>query len=1033
MINPVKSSLRNSQVTLLVTLMIVAVGVYALFEMPRREDPEITIRMGLVTAFYPGATPSQVEEQVTKKLENDIFRFAEVNKEKTYSTSEDGRVTIHVELQEWVKDPDKFWNKLRLNLQKVKATKLPSGVIGPVVNSDFGDTVALLIAIQSHHHSYAELRNYQETIEDALRTIGAVSKIERYGDQREQIYVTGDAQRLAQYKLSINQVIQVLKAQNNIYPSGSIKTGQSNVPLHTTGLYTSVKQIGDQIIGMSSKGKPIRIKDVAHVERRYEEPKSLIRVNGRKALLLSVQMQKGHNIVEFGKAVNAELQQVRSRLPLDLKISTIVNQPKMVDMRVGHFIREFFIAIIAVILVTIILLPFRIASISAMAIPVTVAFTFAVLYLFGVQLQQVSLAAMIVVLGMVVDDAIVIADNYVELLDRGLGRWDAAWQSATELAIPVLTATLTIVASFFPMAFLTGSVGEFIRSLPITVAIALSCSFVVAMLLTPLLCFYFIKKGLKATAGSGRKSIGYQVLNLMQRAYDRTIRVAMDHPVITIGIGVVSILGGVLLFMHTNRKFFPAAERNQFVIELWMPSGTNLNTTNAAVKKIETRLDGIDEITNYASFVGTSAPRFYYNFNPVPPTDNYALIIINTKTVDGAEALADSLGQKVRNWVPNGRPHVRLLQQGSVVSAPIEVRISGEDLNTLKSIGARVDSIIKGNNGSEMVTTDFHQDYYGVTIKVNDLVANQLGFSTANIAKVVAMSFSGAPVSTMWENDRAIDIVFRLKKEQRRQFSDITNLYLGSPVTGARVPLNELATLKPEWETGRIMHRNGVRTITVQSFTRDGIYPSRVLANVMPEINRLKLPEGYRITYGGEREARNNTFGEMKIALYVSLFLIFMIMLLQFRDIRETLIVMTSIPLSLLGAVLGLQITHNPFGFTAFMGLISLSGIVVRNAIILVDYTRELLESGMDIRTAAMEAGKRRLRPIFLTTMAASVGVLPMIISRSALWAPLASVLAVGLIFSMGMTLVVVPVLYVSVMRNSRRVITAAQKEGAMA
>jgi len=842
--------------------------------------------------------------------------------------------------------------------------------------------------------------------------------------------VTGDAKRLAQYKLSIKQVIQVLRAQNNIYPSGSIETGQSLVPLRTTGLYTSVKQIEDQIIGMSSDGRPIRVKDVAGVERRYEDPSSLIRVDGKKALLLSVEMQKGHNIVDFGQAVNQKLQEIRSQLLLDLKIKTIINQPEMVDVRVGHFIREFFIAIAAVILVTIVLLPFRIASISAMAIPVTVAFTFAVLYLFGVQLQQVSLAAMIVVLGMVVDDAIVIADNYVELLDRGLSRWDAAWKSATELAVPVLTATLTIIASFFPMAFLTGSVGEFIRSLPITVAIALSCSFVVAMILTPLLCYFFIKKGLKASAGDGRKSVGYQVLNLMQKAYDRTIKVAMDRPFITIGIGALSILGGVLLLMHTDNKFFPVAERNQFVIELWMPSGTNLNTTDAAVKKIEKKLDNEGEITDYASFVGTSAPRFYYNFDPVPPTDNYALIVINTKTVGGAEVLADSLERKVKGWVPNGRPHVRLLQQGPVVKAPIEVRVTGDDLNTLKGIAARVDSLIRETVGSQMVTTNFHEDYYGVNIKVNDLVANQLGFSTANIAKIAAMSFSGATVSTLWESDRGIDIVFRLKKEQRRQFDDISNLYICSPVTDARVPLNELATLQPEWETGRIMHRNGVRTITVQSFTNNGVYPSTVLAGVAPKIQKLKLPEGYTITYGGEKEARNSTFNEMKIALYVSLFLIFMIMLLQFRDIREALIVMASIPLSILGAVLGLQITHNPFGFTAFMGLISLSGIVVRNAIILVDYTRELLATGIDVRTAAMEAGKRRLRPIFLTTMAASVGVLPMIISKSALWSPLASVLAVGLIFSMGMTLVVVPVLYVRVMRNSKQVLAAAQGEG---
>ncbi|MFD1819995.1 Multidrug efflux pump subunit AcrB [Pseudarcicella hirudinis] len=1015
--NFVKSSLKYPQVTLSVLFLVFVIGVNSLLNMPRREDPKITIRSGLVLAFYPGANSAQVEDQVTKKLEQYLFQFEEVRKEKTFSTTRDGAVIINVELEESVKNPDIFWSKLRHEMLLAKTLDLPQGVRGPIVNSDFGDTEALVIGIVSDKADYSQLKNYTQKLEDGIRTIKAVSKIKRIGEQKEQITVTSNSEKLVQYGVKLPQVVKVLQSQNAINATGDVKTNDSKVPLYTSGYYNTENQIASQIVGTSNTGAVIRLGDVATVSRIFQEPTSKTTVDGHKAMMLAVEMHEGNNIVQFGEQVGKKIEEVSKLLPSDVKLTTIINQPKIVDENISHFIHEFFLAIISVVIVVILLLPLRIAAVAAMAIPMTVAVTFALLHTFGIELHQVSLAALIVVLGMVVDDAIVIADNYVELLDEGVERWEAAWRSASDLVVPVLTATITIIAAFMPMVILTGSVGEFIFALPITVTIALAASFIVAMILTPLLCYTFIKKGLHDHSEKpSDKKERISMLDRMQNGYNRAIAWCMKHPKFTISGSILSIALSGVLFLFIKQKFFPAAERNQFVVEVWMPTGTKLDKTEKAILKVEDLVKNDKRVSTFATFTGTSAPRFYYNFSPEVPVSNYAQILVNTTDDKTAEELADELSKKVDRLIPDGNPQVKLMQQGSPTKAPVEVRIIGDDLSELKRIGLKVKEIIQKAKGSTMVRSDFKEDYYGIDIDLKD-EANRLGFTTTSIAQTVYTGFSGAPVSTMYEGNNPVDIVLRLDEKSRQNSDDLQNMYLSSPATGASIPLRQIADLKPQWQTGRIMHRNGVRTLTIQSETKDGALPSEIIKQIQPEIATLQLPAGYRIEYGGELENKKETFSQMVIALAISLVLIFFILLFQFRNLKESALVMASIPLSLFGALLGLIITHNNFGFTAFVGLISLSGIVVRNAIILVDYTNELLRKGMDIPTAATEAGKRRLRPIFLTAMAAAIGVLPMILSGSPMWSPLASVIAVGVVFSMVMALLVVPVLYVAMIK----------------
>jgi multidrug efflux pump subunit AcrB len=1007
--NFVKASLKHKQVTLSVLLVVFAFGVNSLLNMPRREDPYITIPGGLVIAYYPGATAAQVEDQVTRKLEEYLFQFEEVKKEKTFSTTSDGMVVVHLWLQDNVRKPDMFWNKLRHQILVVKAIDLPQGVKGPFINSDFGDTESLIIGIESDDAGYVQMKDYLSKLEERLRTIPEVSKIKSIGDQKEQITITFNSERMSQYDISLQQVAKVLQSQNVINPTGEIKSENLSAPLYTEGFYNSEDDIKAQVVGASKTGAILRLADIADFKREYAEPSSKITVNGHKALLLTIQMYEGKNIVKSGKKVDKMVAEFSNLIPANITITTITNQPQVVDKNISQFLREFLLAIIAVIIVVILLLPLRIAAVAATAIPMTLSVTFALMHVFGIELQQVSLATLIVVLGMVVDDAIVIADNYVELLDRGNDRWTAAWRSATDLVVPVLTATITIIGSFLPLVILTGAIGEFIRALPLTVAIALSSSFLVAMFLTPLLCYVFIKRGLKSTDGKSRKTF---FLNFIQSTYNKSIEWCLKHSGFTIAGSLFTILLAILLFKTVIRqKFFPEAERDQFTVELWMPTGTRLEKTEKAILRIEDQLKNDDRVKSYATFTGRSAPRFYYNYSPEMPVSNYAQILINTKSKKATESLYDDLKSKVNAIVPEGRPHVRLMQQGQPLSSPVEIRISGDDMKVLKETGAEIQAMLRKAKGSDMIRSDFKEDYYGINIHLRPEAA-MLGFSTTSVSQMVYTGFKGYAVSTMYEGDNPIDIVLRLDDQHRRNNDDLENVYLQSPVTGASVPLRQIADLKPEWQTGSIIHRNGIRTLTVLSETKDGVLPSELLKEVQPQLAKLSLPTGYRIYFGGEHANKQETYGYMAIALVISLIVIFMVLLFQFRNLKETGLVMLTIPLSLFGAIFGLYITGNEFGFTAFTGLISLSGIVVRNAIILIDHTNELLKKGMDIPTAAYEAGKRRLRPIFLTAMAAAIGVFPMIISGSPLWSPLASVIAFGVMWSMLISTLSIPVLY---------------------
>jgi multidrug efflux pump subunit AcrB len=616
--NPIRSALRNRSVVLVLTGFAVLLGIGALFTMPRREDPKITIRTGLVLARYPGASAQQVEEQVTRRIEERLFRHQEVRKLKTFSTSRDGAVVVNVELEEWVKDPDRFWAMLRHDMNELHATDLPANVQGPIVNSSFGDVVAMLLAVRGPTYGPRELREYLDKIDDAIRTIPEVSRINRLGEQREELRVSTTNARLAGFGVTPLDVAGAIRSRTALVDAGTIDAGDAGrVPIAANNLLSSETALSQLLVGTSHDGRPVHLGDFATVDRRYVDPQFVVRVDGESTVLLAIEMQEGHNIVKFGDKIREKLAQLRATLPPDLIIQPIADQPQHVQQRMLEFGREFLITLAAVILVTVLLLPLRVATIAAVAIPITVAITVAILNAVGIELHQVTFAGLVVALGIVVDDAIVVVDNYVEKLDHGMSRLEAAWRSPTELAVPVLAATLTIVASFMPLAYLPGAPGEFIRAMSFTVAIALMVSFAVAMLLTPMLALTLVKTGLHQPAASTSPSRQRRTpLDVMQSVYERVMSTAMPRKRLTIVGAVVAFVAGLALMSAVPYRFFPMNERDQLIVDLWMPAGTRLAGTDEVLRRLADSVRREPGVRSVAAFTGGGAPRFYYNHNP---------------------------------------------------------------------------------------------------------------------------------------------------------------------------------------------------------------------------------------------------------------------------------------------------------------------------------------------------------------------------------------------------------------------------------
>lgn len=1005
----IETLICHKQLIIAATTLLVLFGIVALTQMPRDEFPEFKIRQGLIIGIFPGASSQQVEEQLTKKVENYLFQYEAVDKKKTHSISKENVMVIYVEVQKKEKEPKLFWAKLRHGLNELKE-QLPSGVMSLTADDDFGNTSAVLMAVESETKTYKELEKYIEQFEDGVRKIPATSRVKHYGLQKEEINVYIDDAKLTNYGIKPLTVFAALKPQGVVNYAGEIDDGKLIRPIHIPSSYKTESDIANQIVYSDPTGNVIRVKDVAKVVREYAEPDSYIRLNGKKCLIVSLEMLPGNNIVQYGDEVKKEIEKFKKQVPSDVNVGIISDMPDFISKSIYNFLKEFFIAITAVILVTILLLPRRVALVAASSIPISIFITLGIMWVTGMDLQTVSLAGLIVVLGMVVDNAIVIVDNYVEKLDNGITPHDAASQSVTELFGSVFSATLILIFSFVPLNMvMTGVAGDFVKSLPYTVTIALSVSLIVSAILVPLMSYMFIKHGIKGEHSKGKKA---EFLNWIQSFYNKILEGSFTKKKTVVFIGASSFLLGLIILLITPMQMFPPFERNQFAVEVYLPVGSSLRQTDLVMKEIEEKLIKDKRVKEVAAFVGTSSPRFHTLYAPNFPAKHYGQFIVITESSEATNEILNECSKKCSNINPNAYIRWKQLEM-RITKAPIEVRISGDSIKTIKQVAAQVSDIMRGIEGAKWVRTDYEEPLQAVRLNLKQNEANRLGYSKQILDYSLLVGTKGFPVSTIWEGDYPVSVNLKVDKKIKTNVDDIMNQYVTSPFLISSVQVRQLAVAQPEWTEGVIARRNGVRTITVLADVERGIYESVVFNKAKPIIDNLKLPEGVSISYGGDYETSDEEVTPVYYAMAISVAIMFVILLFQFRTIKTSLLIMTTLPLSIFGAALGIKITGYPFGVTALMGIISLMGIIVRNGIIYISYAEKLRrEHGHTLEEASIAAAKRRMRPIFLTSAAAAVGVIPMILSRSPLWGPLGSVICFGLIFGMIMSLLLLPVLY---------------------
>ena len=1015
----IESAMCYHNIILLLMGMLVFMGLAGIVNMPKQEMPVFTVRQGAVVAVCPGSTSQEIEERVTKPLEDFVFGYKEVRKDKTYSQTKDGMAIVYVELNADIEDKDAFWSKFKHGLSAFKM-QLPSSVAAVQAVDDIAETSALLITIESGQKTYRELRGYLDDLKSRLRRIDAISNLRTYGLQMEQLTVYLDQQKLAKYGIGSFTILNSLAMQGLTTYSGSVEDGSATAPIHINDAYNSELDVANQIVYSTPSGDVIRLKDVARIVREYPQMDKYIKSNGKKCVLLSVEMRPGNDIVKMGRDVRKQIDSFKKELPAEVKLSIITDQSRVVSESVVNFLRELLISVISVIVVVVLLMPRRVAEVSAMSIPITIFTSVGIFYIFGFELNTVTLAALIVTLGMVVDDSVVIIDNYMEKLGHGMSRWHASIAAPREFFMSVLSATLSISLTFFPFLFtMKGEMADFVKSFPWAMFIILTVSLTVSLILTPYLQYTFIHEGIKENnkASSRRTPLDY-----LQAGYTWLLTRCFRHPRLTLvaGLGVVVI--GVCLFSKVPQRMMPLEERDQFAVEIFMPNGTTAQRTAQVADSLEHILKRDSRVTAVTSFIGQGSPRFNVTYAPQIGGTNFAQFIVNTVDNESAAEVLDEYADRYAQYFPDA--YVRFKQMDYNNAAyPVEIRISGDSLNVLRQAADKVVACMRQTEGLQLVRTNFEEPQPGVSITLNEAESNRLGINKALLTACLAVHYGpGVPVTSLWEGDYPVGVVLKTDHKDSTQFTNFGNEYI--PVMGGTtsVPLRQFATIKPDFTDGCIVRRNGVRTISVVAEPMRGYNADGLAKQVEASVAKLELPKDVEVHTGGMLEKDTETLPQVSTGVLIAVFIIFFILLFHFKRISLALVNLSSMSLCVFGAAVGLLVTGYDMSITGILGVVSLMGILVRNGIIMLDYAEELRrDKGLSVREAAFQAGERRMRPIFLTSAAASVGVLPMMLENNTLWSPMAAVVFFGTLISMVLIATVLPVLYAVVFDKSKQ------------
>ncbi len=1028
--------LEHYSISLLIIGILFVMGIYGMYVMPKNEFPNATIRQGVVVAVYPGATSEEIEQQVARPLERYLFTYGEVNRIKTTTTSQNGMCIVMVKLNDEVNNKDEVWSKIKHGLNNFKS-ELPSGVLAIVVNDDFGNTSALLIAIESSQRSYRELKQYSDELGDRLRRIPSIANVKLYGEQKEQISLYIDRQRLQAYGIGQQLLFSRLQAQGVTTMSGSISDDDQQIPIHVEATENSEMEIANQIIFSDPvTDKVVRVKDVARVIREYDTHSSRIEQDGHPCVLLSMEMTPGNNVIEYGREVDKVLKDFRqNELPDDVNVTRIADKPKVVSTSIHDFLRDLLISMVIIILVMMVLFPLRSAIVAAVTIPLSTFVSVAIMYLMGIELNIVTLAALIVVLGMIVDNSIVVIDGYLEYLGKGYKPMDAAIESARQYFMPMLLATICICAIFYPyLITMKGMFHDALEDFPVTITINLMVSLILAVTVIPFLETRIIKPGKVSTDGNA-------ITKWVQRTYDRVLQWTFGHPMLTIFGGIAIILLSTLIAPTLKIRLFPYADRDQFAVEIFLPEGKGLAETEAIADSVRHVLEKDDRITGITGFIGCSSPRFMDAYAPQIAGDNFAQFIVNTKgnltTLDLLAEYQPQLGEAFPN------SYVKFKRLDYMEPTELEYRFYGDNLDSLHVAAERLMERMRLMPEVEWVHTDYFQPYPIINVQLDPVTSSQLGITRTVAQLALSATSSDLRVGQIWEDNYEVPIV--VKDDTDMTYSDVANLGIASATTmissginqtNSTIPLRQIAKVSPQWSESRIIHRGGERCITVTGHFVQGVYTSPIekeIARIMQE--DIELPQGVRSEVGGEIEYGDEAMPQIIWGTVIAMIIVFFFLLFNFKKYGVTTVCMAALGLMIPGALIGLGLMNRSLGLTSIFGLITLMGMIMRNEILIFEHAIDLVKKfvaehpkpvkatkeekreyyrqyNAAVKQAAMDAGSRRMVPIFLTTATTAVGVVPMIIAQSSFWMPVGVTIFAGGIGSLIMVVTMLPVIY---------------------
>ncbi|MCB9746033.1 MAG: efflux RND transporter permease subunit [Alphaproteobacteria bacterium] len=1010
--NLTQLSLSRDRVAWTALLAVLIAGVMAYVSLPRAEDPGFTVRTAVVTTRFPGASPARVEQLITDRIEAEVQQIPQLD--FVSSESRTGVSIVYVNIQESEAEMRPIWDDLRRKMDAL-APQLPDGTIGPDVNDSFGDVFGVVLALTGEGYSYAELAEAADQVRDELLRLDQVAKVDLYGAQQEQILVEYSAARLAELGLSPYQLKSNLESQNILFPGGAVELGPERIALEPTGNFEDLDELRASLIRVPGQPHPIALEHIADVRRGYADPpRSLMRWSGQPALGLGVSLKQGGDILTLGADVEALLRRLQGVHPIGLDLHVVAFQPDIVDTKVDEFVVSLVQSVALVVGVMLIFLGLRTGLIVASLIPASMVATFLFMSLMGVGIDQISLAALIIALGMLVDNAVVMSESVLVRMQEGDSVAEASIASASELSTPLLVSSLTTAAAFLPIYLSESSSGEYTAPLFLVVTTALLCSWVMALTLIPLLCVAFLK---------GPEAGGEAYDTPFYQRYRAALLALLRRPWATLGGALGLLAMAIWGFGFLPSTFFPPSDRPLLAVDLELAPGTRIQETEATAARLEAFLDEAlrvgegreSGVTGYTGFIGGGAPRFVLTMSPKPGASSYAFYIVDTTDRAQVDAVKARLEAFVAEELPGVELRATALEMGPPIGKPIQLRLSGRDQDRLFELVDATKAHLAELPGTTAISDDWGARSKKLRVEVDQQRAQAAGLSSQDVAVSLQAALSGIEATQFREGGDALPVMLRTEAADRQDFGKLETLQVTAQSSGRSVPLSQVAELILAWEPGKIRRRDRFKTVTVEADLLPGVQVAPVIAAVTRWLDAEAegWPLGYGYAVGGQEEKSAKSNAALMAKLPIAALLIVMLLVGQFNSIRRPLIVLLTLPLGLIGVTAGLLGAGSYFGFMTLLGIISLMGIIINNAVVLLDRVAvEIEEHGRAPAEAVVEAAQRRLRPILLTTSTTMVGLVPLWLGGGPMWEPMAISIIFGLGFATALTLGVVPVLY---------------------